>query len=959
MRQWLKVATPLDAWQAVNRPAHAGERALRAALAEQGPVLPRISVLMPVYRPTPEHLEAAIGSVREQVYEQWQLVMVDDASGDTLLDDRMASAAAGDGRIVHHRNVNNLGISATTNAAFAASDGDIILFLDNDDLLAPDCLAEISLFFAQNPDCDMVYSDHDKIDASGARGSPQFKPAWSPVLLLSYMYLGHAVAVRRDLFERVGGMHAGFEGSQDYDFALRAAELARGVGHIPKLLYHWRMTAGSTAISGAEKPGSFDAGAAALRDALRRRGIVACVQRPDWAQRRELGLFGLEFLAEGPSVDVIIPLTRSVDRLRKLLRIMLAVDHAHWSVTLVASDAAKLAAAEEAGRGILGERAITLRLVRHEGGGTVSDLCNAGAASSTGEALLFLLDALEPRRADWLRQLAGYLDLDGIGAVGPRLIRQDGSVAAAGLMPSQSTREASAAFAGYSSEAPGPLYLARTPHECGALPVHGMLVRRDAFAQAGGFEGGLDDETAIGSHFSRKLRELGRSLLVCADVDVVTACSVAGDRSPVDDPYHNPNLATEPPFFELRPWRAPLRRSDPVRVLFVTHNLELEGAPIVLFDLVIGLVEAGAVEATILSPRDGPLAARYRERGIAVDFFDMPALRRDASQLALCLDRIGAAIERHRVELVFANTLEMAFAVNAATARSVGAILWHHEAGSWRTAFRKYPDAVRASALAAFAQAYRTVFVAEATRDKWLPICLRGNFQVIQHAQAPSRVAANRARWTRETARAQLGIGEGETCVLLLGSICARKGQIDLVHAAAALPEELLANTRFLIVGPVVQQRYGRRFERELNRLPASIRSRIEVVGGVEDVALYYQAADIFTCCSRSESAPRVIQEAMSFGLPIVTTTVDGIPELIGTPPNTLTYDVAKTGQLAAHLAALIPSAPARAEWGVRAKQQFGRLATHEDMLARFRQIISEAAATSGALWLTLPVHDE
>ena len=955
MRKWLKVATPLAAWQAVNHHTRAGDRDLRAALAGRSAALPRISVLMPVYRPSLEHLDAAIGSVREQIYDGWQLVMVDDASGDTFLSGRLAAVASQDGRIVHHRNSTNLGISATTNAAFAASDGDIVLFLDNDDLLSPDCLAETALFFAENPDFDMVYSDHDKIDLTGRQVSPQFKPDWSPTLLLSYMYLGHVVAVRRNLFERVGGLRPGFEGSQDYDFALRAAESARRVGHIPKILYHWRMTPGSTAVSGAEKPGSFDAGAAALRDALDRRGVAARAFRPDWARRRHLGLFALDFEGEEATVDVIVPAMEGARHLPKLLRMMTGTTYEKWSLMFVASEAAQLDEAVETARRMLGAKQTVLRVLLHEGAAKLADLCNAGAANSSSEALLFLLDAFEPTRKDWLKQLAGHLNLEGVGAAGPRFITSNGRVVQAGLISSSASV---AAFAGADVQAPGPLHFARTPHECNALPAHGLLVRSEAFAKTGSFESGLDDSVMIGMHFAARLSNNSWRQLICADVDAVAAISRPENRMLAEDPYYNPNFATEPPIFEPRPWTPPLRRNGPVRVLFVSHNLELEGAPIVLFDLVAGLVEAKAVEATILSPRNGPLAARYRERGIEVDYFNMPVLRHDTAQLALCLDRLGAAIQCRKPDLVFANTLEMAFAVNAAHAQSIGAVLWHHEAGSWRTAFRRYPDAVRGSVLAALGQAYRTVFVASATRDKWLPVCMRDNFHVIPHAQAPSRIAANRERWTRQAARTHLDIGDAETCVLLLGSICARKGQIDLVRAAAVLPEGLCSKTRFLIVGPVVQQRYGRRFDRELDRLPADVRSRIDVVGGVEDVELYYRAADVFVGCSRAESAPRVLLEAMSFGLPIVTTMVDGIPEMVGTPSNVLNYEAGEAKQLAAHLATLIETAAIRAELGRRAAHQFTCLPGYENMLAAFRTIILEAARTSDAPWLTLPAHD-
>ena len=153
-----------------------------------------------------------------------------------------------------------LNISAATNKATALAGGEFLLFFDHDDELTPDAVGEVALFLADQPDVDALYSDDDKIDMSGRRYAPQFKPDWSPESLLAYMYLSHVFVVRRALFESVGGMRVGFEGAQDYDLALRIAERTSAFGHIPRVLYHWRALPGSTASSGAAKPASLDAG---------------------------------------------------------------------------------------------------------------------------------------------------------------------------------------------------------------------------------------------------------------------------------------------------------------------------------------------------------------------------------------------------------------------------------------------------------------------------------------------------------------------------------------------------------------------------------------------------------------------------------------------------------------------------------------------------------------------------
>jgi glycosyltransferase involved in cell wall biosynthesis len=128
--------------------------------------------------------------------------------------------------------------------------GEFIALLDHDDLLSPDCLGEVALHIAAHPNVDVLYTDDDKIDMNGRRYGPQFKPDWSPESLLSQMYFSHLFVIRRSLYERVGGMREGFEGSQDHDLALRAVEHAREIAHLPLVLYHWRASPGSTASTG-------------------------------------------------------------------------------------------------------------------------------------------------------------------------------------------------------------------------------------------------------------------------------------------------------------------------------------------------------------------------------------------------------------------------------------------------------------------------------------------------------------------------------------------------------------------------------------------------------------------------------------------------------------------------------------------------------------------------------------
>ena len=250
-----------------------------AAKARALPTPPLLSVVMPTWRAQPRWLEAAVASVRAQSYPRWELLMVDDGSGaeaQPLLD----ALAAKDSRIHLKRRPGRGGIAAATNDALELARGDFVAFLDHDDALAPSALAEVALHLAEHPETDVLYSDEDHLDPEGRRRAPFFKPELDLELLRSVNYVCHFLVARRSLVDAVGRLRPGFDGAQDYDLALRLVERARRVGHVPRVLYHWREAAGSTAATPEAKPETTERGRRALREHLQRAGEAAEVEAP-------------------------------------------------------------------------------------------------------------------------------------------------------------------------------------------------------------------------------------------------------------------------------------------------------------------------------------------------------------------------------------------------------------------------------------------------------------------------------------------------------------------------------------------------------------------------------------------------------------------------------------------------------------------------------------------------------
>ena len=206
-------------------------------------------------------------------------------------------------------------ISEATNSSLALAQGDFVAFLDHDDELSPYALYEVVRTLNQNRELDILYSDEDFLDSRGQRVNPHFKSDWNPQLLYSHNYVTHLCVYRMSLVERAGGMRTGVEGAQDYDLLLRCSRLIQRerIYHIPKILYHWRMAAGSTATTDTEKPYTVKAGKKALQDYFESEG--RCVEVKETAMNN---FYRVEYVYDTPPplVSIIIPTRDQCELLR-------------------------------------------------------------------------------------------------------------------------------------------------------------------------------------------------------------------------------------------------------------------------------------------------------------------------------------------------------------------------------------------------------------------------------------------------------------------------------------------------------------------------------------------------------------------------------------------------------------------------------------------------------------------
>ena len=254
---------------------------------------PCVSIVVPLYCTNETFLREMIGSVQAQSYENWELCLADGSPEENAarLEAVVRKCAGEDTRICYRRLEKNLGIAGNTNAAIAMAHGEWIALLDHDDLLAPDALYETVHLILRGPkdetgvaatgfrkagaQYDMIYTDEDKVDMDGkTHFQPHFKPDINIDLLRSNNYITHFTMMRKTLLEKAGMIREEYDGAQDYDLFLRCVECAEAIGHVPRVLYHWRCHTESTSENPFSKQYAVDAGRRALEDHLKRQGIA-------------------------------------------------------------------------------------------------------------------------------------------------------------------------------------------------------------------------------------------------------------------------------------------------------------------------------------------------------------------------------------------------------------------------------------------------------------------------------------------------------------------------------------------------------------------------------------------------------------------------------------------------------------------------------------------------------------
>ena len=560
-----------ERWIVAFDQENASNRLAVSRRVRQLPRHPLISILLPVYNSDVRFLRAAIDSVRNQIYPQWELCIADDASTNAEVRPFLEEMARGDTRIKVIFRETNGHISACSNSALSLATGEWCALLDQDDTLSENALAFVALEIAEHPEAGLIYSDEDKIDDQGARSNPFFKTDWNPELFLSQNYINHLGVYRTSLLREIGGFREGYEGSQDYDLALRSVEKLRheGVRHIPRILYHWRTVEGSLAAVVDAKPYAKKAARRAIGEHLKRCGIAGRVV--PCPENTELHRVIYELPEPAPLVSVIIPTRDQVGLLKKCIQSLHAkTDYPRLEIIVIDNDSVEKATHDYL-RELETEK--IARVVCERGPFNFSRLINCGAAAAKGTVLGLLNNDIEADEPGWLREMVSHAVRLEVGAVGARLwfpngrMQHGGVVVGLGGVAGQVYHMSPRGDPGYFNRA-----FLQQNYSC--VTAACMVLRKEVFVDLGGF-----DEVNLAVNFNDvafclRLRESGLQIVWTPYANLIhhESASRGHQRTPAEqslffreanyiqqkwgalllcDPFYSPNFSLNWPGFDF------------------------------------------------------------------------------------------------------------------------------------------------------------------------------------------------------------------------------------------------------------------------------------------------------------------------------------------------------------------------------------------------------------------------
>jgi GT2 family glycosyltransferase len=311
------------------------------------------------------------------------------------------------------------------------STGEYIGLLDHDDVLLPNALYENAIAI-QETGADILYSDEEFTDVDGIKHYyPFYKPDWSRDMLYSQMYICHLLVIKKELLDKAGWFNSEFDGSQDYDLMLRLSEHTELIYHIPKLLYSWRAVPTSTSINADSKSYAQDAGLNALNTHLLRRYNDMAHAYPS----SDLFVYDTRFntMRNDPLVSIIIPMRDKAELTDQCIQsIINKSTYKNFEILIIDNNSSEQDTFDWFCK--IKEQESRVTVIEADFEFNWSKINNYGIKYAKGIVYIFLNNDTMVITGDWIERLCENALREDIGAVGPLLLFDDGTIQHAGVV---------------------------------------------------------------------------------------------------------------------------------------------------------------------------------------------------------------------------------------------------------------------------------------------------------------------------------------------------------------------------------------------------------------------------------------------------------------------------------------------------------------------------------------------
>ena len=882
---------PYAAWNRVNTLTLRLQPSLEAMAKKLETTGARFTVLVDTRGCTLAQLDNLAVSLRRQIYPHWQAWFVGSIT-----------APPGDTRLKFVPVANPQEFVRALNAAAHQAQGTHLTLLPGHSRLPADAFVEIADCLAADPALELVYSDEDRMDDAGGRTAPNFKPTWSPALADSGLFPGQLCVVRRDRFVEIGSFREGFDRVLWYDLLLRLGDKLRAaqVAHVPLICYHAR--AAIPCKTDLADP-SVEQSRQTLAEAVRRRGWAAAPFLPETAHQRQLNYHQLRWepgILSRLQVTIVIPTRDRLHLLQECVELLDGTVDWRYVKLIIVDDHSRDADAVRYLEAIQKRSDLMCTVVRSadpHAPFNYSKLVNAALPHLNTPLVLHLNNDVNALERGWLEEMTGWFTQPDVGVVGAKLVYPEKTLNHTGIAIGPHGGLADTPFAKMDGREVDVVWHAAA-REVSAVTGACLLTRTALYRELGGFNEPDFGVAYNDVDYCLRVRATGLRIIYTPQAQLMhwgsATRGVTFDEAEhiafvrryprYRDPYFSPHLEVAESRVRCRgAVSTRTARTGRLRLLLLTHNLNLEGAPLFLLEYATYMAREADFGLEILATQDGPLRLAFEKLGAHITVVDAAPLYAspDEDTFHHRLAELTHRLDWDHIDLVVCNTLVSFWGVLMARRAGKPSLFYIHESSSvFRFFEKKLELALHALVHAALAHATRTLFLCAATRAYYEDDNGHGNFRIVPSWIRLDDIDAFRRTHDRAAMRAKHGLAADETVIANIGTVCERKGQHIFLRAIDHFNHQQgpRGKFRFVMVGtrPGI---YLDLLQRDLARLDLP---NVTLVPETREVFDFFVAADLFVCTSYEESFPRVVMEAMAFRTPMVTTDVHGIAEMIG-----------------------------------------------------------------------------